>query len=79
MEKNKFKKQNAQGDRLPEEIGKGINEDHLTKVREALKNDSIQTFKIPEKLKNEFAEVCDNPSEVLRALVRGYVSLKKIK
>ena len=44
--KNKFKKADAQGNRLPEEIGKGLNKEHLKKVmKESTIKDDIISLK----------------------------------
>ena len=75
--KNTFKKSDANGNELAEEIGKGINKEHLEKVMEERKFNDIITFKLPAKLKEDFVANCKNPSEVLRAFARGYVSQSK--
>lgn len=80
MEKNKFKKQDANGNELPEAIGQGRNEIHIKLVLEARKevNNDIYSFRISSKLKESFNEL-DNNGEVLRAFVRGYVAQRKNK
>jgi len=77
--RNKFKKVDANGESLPEEIGKGINEEHLKKVidyrhtmtREIVYDDVI-TFKINSNEKIEFFECFGNSTE-LRNMVRNYI------
>lgn len=76
---NTYKKQDANGNQLAEEIGKGIDELHQKKVLEARKNDATYQFRTPTQLKEDFNKVCENPSEVLRSLMRGYVNHKKQK
>ena len=43
MKKNEYKKRDANGNQLPEQIGKGLNLEHLAKVKEAreVKNKTI--------------------------------------
>lgn len=76
--KNTFKKSDANGKQLAEEIGKGIDNIHTQKVLEARKNNGVMSFKLPEQLKEDFFNDCENPSELLRAFVRGYVSQRKL-
>ena len=76
--KNEYKKRDSEGNKLPDEIGKGLTE-HWVKIEPEISelNDSIMSFKLPEELKDKFTDCCDNSSEVLRSFVRGYVQLKK--
>lgn len=76
---NEFKKQDANGNKLTEEIGKGGNEPHIEKVLREVIYDETISFKIQGKLKEEFKSLCPNQTELLRAFVSGYVSQKKNK
>lgn len=58
--KNNFKKADAQGNKLPEEIGKGINEEHLKKVLSEMNpNDSALTLRLPSDLHIQLIDECD--------------------
>ena len=58
--KNKFKKSDAKGNKLPEEIGKGINEEHLEKVLSEMNpNDSTLTLRLPRDLHIQLSKECD--------------------
>jgi hypothetical protein len=76
---NEFKKQDVDGNKLPEIIGKGLTghwlmiEDEIRELR-----DDVMTFKLPLELKKAFMKE-KNPSRILRAFVRGYVSQQKLK
>jgi hypothetical protein len=79
QEKNKFKKADANGNELAEQIGKGINEEQTQKALEARKNNDIMSFKLPMQLKDDLQKYSINPSELLRAFIRGYVSERKLR
>ena len=72
---NQFKKQDSKGNRLPEKIGKGINEEHKDKVLKARenKNDYIR-FRCTTQEKIDFKLACDGEkfSKVARSLFIAY-------
>jgi antitoxin component of RelBE/YafQ-DinJ toxin-antitoxin module len=55
MKKNEYKKRDANGNQLPEQIGKGLNLEHLAKVKEAreVKNKTI-IAKVTTSFKNKW-------------------------
>ena len=72
--KNKFKKADAQGNKLPEEIGKGINTEHLKKVlQETSPNDAFFHLRIStdifEKIKERSEEMEVSKSFYVRQLL----------
>lgn len=75
--KNTYKKQDANGNELAEEIGKGLNLVHAAKVSEVRKNDALLQLRLPTELKEAFNDSCNNPSETLRSLMRLYVIQSK--
>ncbi len=74
---NQFKKRDAQGNKLPEQIGKGIDEIHLKIVLDARKEVKKETlsFKVEEEQFNKFKSIPNN-QELLRAFVRGIIKQK---
>jgi len=59
--KNKFKKSDAQGNKLPEKIGKGINEEHLKEVLEERNNkDSVLNVRISSDINEKLIKKCEN-------------------
>ena len=75
--KNKFKKSDANGNELPEAIGKGVDETHLKKVMKARNMDARITFKSKEIDKLNFERICKelniNPSLVHRELMLNFI------
>lgn len=76
--KNTYKKQDAKGNELSEEIGKGINEVHLKLVLQAreVAGDDTHSFRIDSELKKEFKKLT-NYNGMLRAFCSEMVKLKK--
>ena len=78
--KNQFKKSDANGNILPEAIGQGINDDHLNKVKAALKKDHSIRFMLTKKEKENFTNAAKgesiNESEILRRMIKGYIAGK---
>ena len=72
----KGKKYDADGNELAEQIGKGLNIEHINKVKKARLCDSVITFKIPELEKALFMEN-ENPSELLRNFVQQMNKLNR--
>ena len=72
---NQFKKKDSKGNRLPEEIGKGINKEHTNKVLKVRenKNDYIR-FRCTTQEKIDFKLACDGEkfSKVARSLFIAY-------
>jgi len=73
--KNEFKKRDAKGNQLPEQIGKGLNAEHWAKVKAAreMLTETI-AFRVPEKTKlqlDKFAKgVQLKPSDILKVLLK---------
>jgi len=63
--KNTFKKADANGNKLPEEIGKGLNKDHPLN-RNPL--NSRKEFKINELVLQDFIEYCGGAGKVSKNL-----------
>ena len=73
--KNKFKKRDAKGNQLPEQIGKGLNAEHWAKVKAARENlTETIAFRVSEKTKiqlDKFAKgVQLKPSDILKVLLK---------
>ena len=57
--KNEFKKRDAQGNQLPEEIGKGLNLEHCNKVmNERNKLSETISFRVTKEDKENFLKEC---------------------
>ena len=73
MAKNKFKKVDSEGNKLTDEIGKGINKKHLKKVMADRGMDTVNTFRSKVSDSIDFELVCKreglNKSLVLRELM----------
>jgi|TARA_Y100000310_G_scaffold167497_1_gene167263 hypothetical protein len=69
MEKNRFK--------LPEEIGKGINQDHLDKVIKERNKDFTISFKIENHINKQLEDKCEEmevpKSFLLQYLVKNFL------
>lgn len=78
--KNRYKKADAQGNELPEQIGKGLTE-HWIKIEPEIieLKGKVMTFRISEDLKNEFMACTKDTGKLLRSFVRGYVAQNKKK
>jgi len=74
--KNKFKKSDANGNQLPEEIGKGLNKEHLQKVMKSRISETYIPIRMSWKEKNDFVNKCGkgNASNVARILFKMYVN-----
>ena len=76
MAKNEFKKVGAEGNKLPEQIGKGIDVEHLKKVMAERGVAAINTFKSSYIDKLKFEKACDkiglNKSLVMRELMKDF-------
>jgi hypothetical protein len=74
--KNKFKKSDAKGNKLPEEIGKGINQDHLENVQKHRGLETTVSYRAKQGDVMDFQLTCKrdglNPSLVLRELMNNY-------
>jgi len=70
------KKRGADGKELAEQIGKGINPVNVEKALEGRQNSEMIVFRLPAQQKEAFMEGNKNPSELLRAFVRGVNSQK---
>ena len=70
--KNEFKKSDSKGNKLPEEIGKGLNYNHPSKVIKKMLNDRLE-FKINSLDKETFAKWCVDQGGVSKVL-RNYVN-----
>jgi hypothetical protein len=58
--KNQFKKQDAKGNKLPEQIGEGINKNHLIKVLKEIRvNDSSIHFRLPKEVHEQLIFECE--------------------
>ena len=78
--KNKFKKPDAQGNRLPEEIGKGINKEHLKKVmKESTIKDDIISFKIEREIHDKLIRASNklnvSKSHIIQELIKEFLDL----
>ena len=75
--KNKIKKSDANGNPLSEQIGKGINAEHLKKVQDARNVEAMNSFKSREIDKLRFRDLCDklglNVSLVHRELMLNFI------
>jgi hypothetical protein len=75
--KNEFKKADANGNQLSEQIGKGLNVEHLKKVQDARNVDAMNSFKSREIDKLNFRDVCKelglNVSLVHRELMLNFI------
>ena len=72
--KNEYKKQDSEGNPLPEQIGKGIDVEHEKKVLKERLNDASITFKLPSKLKTQWEDlVGKNQSHILRLFIKDVV------
>jgi hypothetical protein len=73
MEENTFKKADANGNKLPEKIGKGINKEHLKTVMAERSLDTTNTFRSKLSDSINFELLCKNEglnkSLVLRELM----------
>ena len=56
--KNRYKKSDANGNPLSEQIGKGIDAEHLKKVQDARNVDTMNSFRSKEIDKLKFRDVC---------------------
>jgi len=83
--KNTFKKSDANGNKLPEVKGKGLNLTHLLKVKEARRKEDVINFRCSTEEKINFKLACKevdglNESQVARALLVAFSNGKiKIK
>ena len=78
MEKNRFKKSDANGNELPEAIGQGRNETHVTLVLEAREKKEPMYGNINVRVTKEEEEKfksIDNHNEITRAFVRGLIKM----
>ena len=78
--KNKFKKSDANGNKLPEEIGKGINKDHLEKVmKEINTKDDIISFKIESDIHDKLIKSASkrgvSKSFIIQELIKGFLDV----
>ena len=64
------KKVNAQGRKLSEKIGKGINENHKDKVLKVRLSETLMQIRMPETEKIAFADKCGpgNASQIARKI-----------
>lgn len=79
MKKNEYKKRDANGNQLPEQIGKGLNLEHLAKVKEAreVKNKTIiaeVTTSFKEKWQRKLKEYNLDESTVITKLANIVVN-----
>jgi len=72
--KNKFKKSDANGNELPEAIGQGRNETHITIVLEARKEAMYGnlSFRVTKEQEEKFKGI-PNSQDLLRACVREII------
>ena len=68
--KNTFKKEDANGNRLPEEIGEGLNYNHPSVKKKPL--DARQEFNLNKRDKEAFAKFC-KPHGGVSAVLRGFM------
>jgi len=78
--KNKFKKVDAKGNRLPEQIGKGINKEHLKKVmKETTIKDDMISFKIEREIHDKLIRAANKmnvtKSFILQELIKEFVEV----
>ena len=75
--KNKYKKSDANGNPLPEQIGKGIDAEHLKKVQDVRNVEAMNSFKSTEIDKLIFRDLCKelglNVSLVHRELMLNFI------
>jgi site-specific recombinase XerC len=74
---NAFKKQGANGKKLAEEVGEGLNYSHPLVKKAEIENNATITVRLPQKEKDKLEENFKNPSDVVRALIRGINSQNK--
>ena len=77
---NEFKKKDSKGNKLPEAIGDGLNENHII-VKEHLKKDDYIRFLITKQGKVAFKLACEevpgmNESEIARGLINAFTNGK---
>jgi hypothetical protein len=78
--KNNFKKSDAQGNKLPEQIGKGLNKEHLKKVLKetSIKNDII-SFKIEREIHDKLIRSANkmnvSKSFIIQELIKEFLDL----
>jgi len=76
---NNYKKKDANGNEIAEQIGKGFNEAHYKKVQEARKKQFTHTFKVSKMLEKDYRD-CGGTDGMLRAFMQGFViQTKKLK
>lgn len=70
------KKTDAKGNKLSEEIGKGINKEHKEKVLKARLSETVFQIRIPKNEKENFEKKCGkgNSSNIARILFKKYVN-----
>lgn len=81
MEKNKHKKSDSKGNKLSEQIGKGLNEKHVLKVLKARETlDSTISFKIEastnKKLDAKALEMNVPKSFIIQELINNFLKIK---
>ena len=78
--KNNFKKSDAQGNKLPEQIGKGLNKEHLKKVlKETSIKDDIISFKIEREIHDKLIRSANKmnvtKSFIIQELIKEFLDL----
>jgi len=78
--KNNFKKSDAQGNKLPEQIGKGLNKEHLKKVlKETSIKDDIISFKIEREIHDKLIRSANkmnvSKSFIIQELIKEFLDL----
>ena len=78
--KNNFKKSDAQGNKLPEQIGKGLNKEHIKKVlKETSIKDDIISFKIEREIHDKLIRSGNkmnvSKSFIIQELIKEFLDL----
>ena len=78
--KNNFKKSDAQGNKLPEQIGKGLNKEHIKKVlKETSIKDDIISFKIEREIHDKLIRSANkmnvSKSFIIQELIKEFLDL----